>query len=325
MYNTDVKERFLREFETGAGRKAAAEVMFNATEPYESSMDSDICTLDKKDLQNVIDNIVGIRTTSKKLRLAILREYVRWCKDNNIPGAKDTIFEIKSTGLEKYKIQTVASPGHLQRYLDCICEKESEDTVDCVYRCFYWLAYSGIQESDALSVTSDNVDLEEMVIHYNGNQYPLYKEAIKAVRKCMTLTSFAYKHPNYIDKDLYKKRADGNMLLRGISNNQSITVMRVEMSHREKEKKFRSKADLNDQSIDLRLSYYRVWISGIFYKMYENERSCVKVDFMDEAGRFMNGKTYKLDSGRNTERAKQREIARNFKKDYERWKEAYSI
>lgn len=328
MFNEEVKNNFISEFTTSISRRHAAVVMFNAVEKFETKWGKDICTANKTELQSVIEEIIGLRRSSKKLRLSILKEYIHWCIDNHIEGATDDLFKIEDEdfGLQKIKRQMVANPQHLQRYLNCICESEKEETVDCIYRCFYWLAYSGLQEDDVFNIRSKDIDLEDMVIRYNNEEYPIYRESIPAFKNCINLTQFRYKHPNYsADKIIFKDRAPGDMLLRGIGSTKSIKAVRVDMSRRARNPKFKSKQDENDTSLDLKLSFYRVWLSGLFYRTYEAERAGMPADFLAVAEEFMEGKTYKLDSGRNTIGAKQRQLARDYLEDYNRWKEAYSI
>ena len=326
MYNTEIKTRFITEFSTSTARRHAATVMFNTLEPYEKKWGADFCTRSKEELQPVVSELVGFRTSSKKLRLTILKEYVRWCIKNQIDGAWDELFSIEELGLEKLKRQMVANPQHLQRYLNCICDAESEETVGCIYRCFYWLAYGGMKEEDVLDVVESEVDLTDMVVRHNGNEYPIYREAIPAFKNCVNLREFRYKHANYAaDKVVFKERASGDMLLRGISESKSIKAVRVEMSRRAKNPKFKSLEDESDKSLDLKLSFYRVWLSGLFYRTYEAERAGMPADFLAAAEEFMEGKTYKLDSGRNLIGAKQRQLANDYLEDYNRWKEAYSI
>lgn len=326
MYNTEIKTRFITEFSTSEARRHAATVMFNTLEPYEQKWGDDFCTRSKEELQPVVSELVGFRTSSKKLRLSILKDYVRWCIKNNVDGACDELLEIEELGLDKLKRQMVANPQHLQRYLNCICDAESEETVSCIYRCFYWLAYGGMDEDDVLDVVASDVDLLDMVVRHNGNEYPIYREAIPAFKNCVHLTQFRFKHSNYsADKVVYKERAGGNMLLRGLSETKSIKAVRVEMSRRAKNPKYKSISDVDDKSLELRLSFYRVWLSGLFYRTYEAERAGMPVDFMAAAEQFMEGKTYKLDSGRNLIGAKQRQLANDYLEDYNRWKEAYSI
>jgi len=265
----------------------------------------------------VVDGLVGFRARSKWMRLIILKDYVKWCIGMKVPGACDGMLKIETVGLEKVKHQTVANPLHLQRYLDSICEPESEETTDNIYRCFYWLAYGGVAEEDILSIKCSDVDLNNMVVRYNDTEVPIYREALPAFKNCVKLTQFVYKHPNY-DKLVYKDRADGDTLVRGIRSAPSIKAMRVELSRR-------SKAKMDEGKTDLKLSYFRVWISGLFYRMYERERAGMPVDFSAAAAQFMEGKTYKLDRGRNTPEAKKRQLTRDYLEDYERWKLAFAI
>lgn len=326
MYNTEIKTRFITEVITSASRRNLVTVMFNALEPHEKAWGADICTRNKEELQPVVSELVGFRTKSQRARMSALKAYVRWCIQNQIEGACDELFLIDELGLDKLKRQMVANPQHLQRYLNCICDAESEETVGCIYRCFYWLAYGGMQEEDVFDVVESDVNLEDMVVRHGGNEYPIYREAIPAFKNCVNLRQFRYKHANYsADKVVFKERASGNMLLRGISESKSIKAVRVEMSRRAKNPKFMSITDKDDKSLDLKLSFYRVWLSGLFYRTYEAERAGMPADFLAAAEQFMEGKTYKLDSGRNLIGAKQRQLASDYLEDYNRWKEAYSI
>lgn len=326
MYNAEVKERFISEFSTSTARRHMATVTFNTLEPYEKQWRSDFCTRSKEEIQPVVDEIVGFRMKSKSTRLSVLKAYVRWCIQNKIEDACSELFLIDEPGLEKLKRQTVANPQHLQRYLNCICDVESEETVGCIYRCYYWLAYGEMKEEDVLDVVASDVDLQDMVVRHGGSEYPIYREAIPAFKNCVNLTQFRYKHSNYSsDKIVFKERASGNMLLRGISETKSIKAIRVDMSRRAKNLKFRSAKDMNDSSLDLKLSFYRVWLSGLFYRTYEAERAGMPVDFLAASEQFMEGKTYKLDSGRNLIGAKKRQLANDYLEDYNRWKEAYLI
>lgn len=317
MYNEELKTKFVRGYTNSISTAEVCQTIFNAFEQYEVEWDADLCTRSAEELQPVVDNLVGFRARSKWMRLIILKDYVKWCIGMKVPGACDGMLKIETVGLEKVKHQTVASPLHLQRYLDSICEPESEETTDNIYRCFYWLAYGGVAEEDILSIKCSDVDLNNMVVRYNDTEVPIYREALPAFKNCVKLTQFVYKHPNY-DKLVYKDRADGDTLVRGIRSAPSIKAMRVELSRR-------SKAKMDEGKTDLKLSYFRVWISGLFYRMYERERAGMPVDFSAAAAQFMEGKTYKLDRGRNTPEAKKRQLTRDYLEDYERWKLAFAI
>lgn len=321
MYNAELKSRFISDFATSVSKRSVALALFNATEPYESKWDSDICTFRGDHLSFVVGEIVGFRVSSMRPRISVLKSYAKWCIENHVPGACSDMLYIEDVGDEKLKRQTVASPGHLQMYLNSICDKESDETTDSIYRCYYWLAYGGMEESDALAVTTDEVDFDRMIVTHCGEEYPIYRESLHAFRNCVRLESFRHMRANMpADHIIYRDRAAGNLLLRSTSV-PSAKTFRVEMSRRSKNLK--RSLDTN-KNLSLNLSFYRVWLSGIFYRVYELERCGVPADFTDTAERFISGKTYKF-SARQTMNTKRISIAEDYMQDYLRWKEVYSI
>lgn len=72
------------------------------------------------------------------------------------------------------------------------------------------------------------------------------------------------------------------------------------------------------------LSFYRVWMSGLFYRMYDRERAGIPIDFSEAATNFVSDRTYAL-NGRIKLEHKQNRIERDYMEDYQRWKLAFSI
>lgn len=318
MYNEHLKMKFIDEYTDSVSTSKVCKTIFNALETYEDGWGADLCTRSTEELQPVVDNIVGFRTRSKWMRLIILKDYVKWCIGTDVPNACDGMLGVTSIGLDKLRRQTVANPLHLQEYLDVIFNtKESEQTTENIYRCFYWLAYGGVFEKDILSIKCSDVDLQNMIVHYKDTVIPIYREAIPTFKNCVELTQFAFKHPGY-SKIIWKDRAPGDTLVRGIRSVPSLESIRVELSRRSYKKR-------KDKETDLKLSYYRIWISGIFYRAYEREIFGEEPNFDWVVSQQMEGKNYKLDSGRNTPDAKKRQLIRDFKEDYLRWKLAYKI
>lgn len=246
----------------------------------------------------------------------MLKDYVKWCIGvAKVPNACDGMLQITTVGLDKMRHQTVASPLHLQKYLDTICSPDSDKATDSIYRCYYWLAYGGVAEEDILKVKCSDVDFGNMVVHYNGTEIPIYREALAAFKNCAELTQFVYNHPNYT-KTVWKERVDGDTLVRGVRSNISLYSMRVEISRR---------AKMNEEKTGLRLSYFRTWISGVFYRAYERELIGDTPDFSAVAAAKMEGKVYKLESGRNTQESKKRKVVKDYMEDYQRWKLAFKI
>lgn len=315
MYNKSLKEKFVQYYTNSLSTEAVCNTIFNATEKYEVEWGADICTQKAEALQPAIDELVGFRARSKWMRLIILKDYVKWCIAMGVPDACDEMLKITTVGLEKIKRQTISSPAHLENYLNAICEPVGSKMVDNIYRCYYWLAYAGVKEDDILKVKCSDVDFSKMVIKYGDAEVPMYREAVPAFKNCVELTQFVLSHPLY-SNDVWRDRASGDTVVRGFSSKSSLTTMRVELSRRSKTKR-------DEGHTDLKLSYYRVWISGIFFRAFEDEQMGIEPDFSTAVSQRVEGKTYKLDSGRNTQEAKKRQLVNDYLEDYQRWKLAY--
>lgn len=317
MYNEELKTKFVQGYTKSIDTAKLCNRIFNATEKHEVELDADICTMSEQTLQPIIEDIVGFRSRSKWAQFIILKDYVLWCIAMGVPDACDGMLKINAVGLDKIRQQTVSSPLHLETYLNEICEPVEEKTTDNIYRCFYWLAYAGVKEEDILKIQIEDVDLSRMIVKYNDTEVPIYREAVPAFKNCMELSQFVYKHPIYsAGTVVWKDRCPGSTLVRGINSQISLKSMRVELSRR-------SKAKRDEGVTTLKLSYYRVWISGVFYRIYEKEQIGIKPDLSDVVSQQIEGKTYKLDSGRNTIEAKKRQLAHDYIEDYNRWKLAY--
>ena len=316
MYNEEQKVSFIKSYTGSLNTANVATTIFNALEKYEINWQADFCTRSKAELQPVIDEIVGLRTKSQWMTLIILKEYVKWCIAMKVPGACDGMLHVEAVGLDKIRHQMVSSPLHLQRYLDELFDPESEETIDNIYRCYFWMAYGGIDEEDTILITKEDINFEQMTITYKDTNVPIYREAIPAFRNAVSLTSFLYKHPNY-SKTIRRDRIGGDTIMRGIKAETKTFTMRTTLSKRN------IKA-VEEGLTDLRLSFYRVRMSGLFYRIYERERAGVPVDFSEAAMRAMAGKEYSI-KGRIKLEHKQNRMERDYMEDYQRWKLAFSI
>lgn len=88
-------------------------------------------------------------------------------------------------------------PKHLQAILDKSFHPLESETVDCVYRCYLWMAFAGMEEANALEVKVSEIDFGPMLIEHGGKSYEIYREAIPAFRMACEATEFMYEHPNY--------------------------------------------------------------------------------------------------------------------------------
>lgn len=333
MFNEEQKTRFITGYTHSLNTANVAVTIFNATEKYELAWNADLCTKSSEELQPMFDEIAGLRAKSKWMSLTILREYVRWCITMGIPDACDGMLHIETVGLDKIRKQMVANPMHLQSYLDTMFEKESEETIDNLFRCYFWMAYGGIDEDDTILVKTEDVDFSKMIIRYKTTTVPIYREAVPAFRNAAMLTDFNYIHTQSPRYEMRRDRIPGDTIMRGIKADAKILTMRTTISKRN------IKA-IKEGRMELQLSFYRVRMSGLFYRVYEMERADVPENpqsksanfsadarrniFSEAVRRTMSGKSYVL-SGRETIEHKHNRLLKDYMEDYERWKLAFSM
>ena len=324
MYNEAQKERFINELTYSISRQHDARRFFDTIEPFEEKWGGDICTRSVEDISSIAPKIFGLRNTSQTLRLVFLREYAKWCLDNNIPGATDSAFHIDSAGADVFRTKMVTNPRHLQRYMDLVFEPEDRMTIDNTLRAYLWLAFFGMYEEDALRVKASDVHFDGMYIRFDGDDYVMCVESLKAIRNCVTATEFAVKNPTYISEQRYKKRSDGDILLRGTNSPlRNTKEIRAELSRKTARLATKEVNPENEEIKRMRLTYTRVQLSGVFYRIYEFEQSGGEMDFLTVADWYMQDKEYHVSSGRNTIEMVRRKIAKSLKVDYERWKDAF--
>lgn len=312
MYNDEIKQKFICSHTCSVAGREKYKRLFEVTEQYEREYNKDLCQMNSEELSSAFNKFCGLKTNSVYTRVVDLNAYLNWCIEN-VEWSNKTIPELHIDIVDKMRKMTVVNPMHLQKYLDSVFDKEDELSISNVYRCYYWLGYSGCKEEDAIKVRSCDVDLTSMVFRVGDSEYPIYREGIKAISNCVKLSSFKYLHPNYT-KSSFRPRADGDLILRGIKTGFSLSSFRVAVNMKIKEA-------LNSGRTDIKMSYQRAMMSGIYYRIYQLEQMGVEPDFMDVAADFMRGKEYNLSSGRNLIGAKQRKIAKDYLNDYNCWKQ----
>lgn len=311
MYNEERKEKFITNY-TGSPKSAYyVRAIFKKFEPYEEDVwHEDLCMQSKEVLEPIINSQTGARMESAERALIVLKEYVKWCARNSIQTS-DGVFGVRVDVVEAVKEQMVASPLHLQKKLDELFNNEDEQTMDCLYRAYIWMAYAGLTDTEALEVEVNEVDLSDLVIRHNEKVYQLYKEAKKTFEQACNLTQFKYKHKNY-DTALVNPRVPGTKLMRGIKSD----VMKLST--------LRSVITKKTAANDMKLSYKKIFYSGIFYRVYENERAGEDISFADYVADVLERNDYALNKNRTINKITNQMI-RALEIDYDRWKCAFSI
>ncbi len=317
MYNSKIKKRFIEEKKLSKGITEKCRIMFDEFEPYEKEWGKDLCAVEAEKIKPVFSNLAGTRSAVIKAKYKYLKMYAEWCIDNNIKGACRDILDMDVLTVNKMEKITVTSPTHLQKFFNSIFDPEIKKRIDNVYRCVLWLAYMGVPKEEVLNIKTSEVDLKQMVLIHNDIEYPIYRESVPAFINCIHLNSFYYIHPKYsTTRQFTKPRAEGDTLIRGYANYASFQILTVQIS------KLLARA-INEEKTDLKLSYYRVWISGLFYRMYQDEMMGIPPDFTNAAMEFMEGKDYKLDKTTMSLDSKCKRVAKNYLEDYKIWKSVF--
>ena len=334
MYNPDLKKRFITETYKKDSIMALAKVVFKSVAKYENDWGSDFCTRNSDEIEPVLENILGMRVSSKWIIVNILKDYIEWCIKDKYNGAIDGMkdIDIDTSGYEKIKQQMVSNPIQLQKYFDEIFRPESDETIDIIYRCYLWMAYMGIPEEDALNVKSNDIDFNIMKIKYGDKDAPIYFESLPAFRGAVALSSFYYRHPNYESAKL-NDRITGDMILRGVEGKNRIKEDIDKYNIRSVvSRKFSDKENI--KKTGKKLSFYRIWISGLFYRMYEHERAGNEVDFTNTAKDDINKPRldqdgnpvqYKFNHSMDNERQRISRKINDYTEDYNRWKYVFGI
>lgn len=310
MYNADWKIEFIRSYTESINVANRTKMVFEKTAQYENELGLDICQFSVEDLERLLKMVSGVKDRSADTIVLLLRKYAKWCLDNRKPGASNAIESVYTDGFEAIRRRMVSGPLHLQRYLDGVFKPESDQTIDNVYRCFYWLAFSGVPEVDSVSILAHDIDFENMCIHYKGQDLPIYREAIPALKNAAFLDEFIHIRDRYTTAI---KRTNSGTLLRGVKSDTTISTLRNKVS-------VYSRNAYESGKVGVRVSYKTALTSGVFYREYERERAGFTPDFSWITKASMDGKSYALAKEKQLEI-----IKRRYSIDYNRWKIAFSI
>lgn len=305
MFNEERKMKFLSETRETTGYGIS---IFNATSKAEEEHGKDLCELDVDTIQSIFETNFGVRKRATESSTAFMQSYVKWCSDNGFPTS-NSVFELEVDVSQKIKRTMVASPMHLASIMDQVFTPVESKTIDCLYRCYLWMVYSGLRESDTVEVNVDDVDLDTSIIQFGGKSFDIYNEARAAFRMACTATEFVYIHPNYTTTI---NRFPGERLIRGVrTDSMQLKTIRPIVSKK-----------LSKHGLDLSLRLIR--LSGIFYKAFDAERSGFGVNFDDAVIEQL--QSTKRTYNKNYTRGKVvNMIMRDYLNDYERWKKAFTV
>lgn len=271
MYNGELKEKFIASYTEKISVGTFCRRLFEFTTPYEEKWGADLCTRGSKDIEMIVAEASGTSSQSLSDNLRTIKQYIRWCVSQGTPNACEEALEIKSVASNKIKTTTVTSPSHLQRYLNNVFDEEDKDTTDVVLRTYFWLAYAGIGLDDIVKIKKDDVSFEDMVVRYNGISYPIYREGLKAIRKCITLEYVNVFRPNKVEPVIVQ-RFESDVLMRGTRGELPKKTILETVSRKQR-------IAIDGGKTNMRVGFFGAWISGLFFRIYMDELSGIPADF----------------------------------------------
>lgn len=318
MYNDNLKMRFIRWYARTPRARKTANAAFSAMKPYEEAWGADLSTKSQEVLQPVIDGLIqtkGFPSGSRYTALMTLKAYALWYLNLGIAGACDGMLRVEVEGVQQTRKKMVANPMHLQSYLDILFKPENAEEVDNIYRCYGWLLYGGIKKEDALLVKTSDVDFSNLQIAYQDTHVPIYPAAVPALINAAQLEDFVYEHPKYREK-IRRKRVPGDTLIRGFKAD-FLDEAQLQAAYARKRREATNLGLTN-----ARLTFANIWLSGLFYRMCQQEQVGGIVDFSATVVEHMDGREYTVTSDRNLDQITKK-IINSYSEHYQQWKLAF--
>ncbi len=205
---------------------------------------------------------------------------------------------------EKYKNSMISSPEHLASVFKYNFDPIWMRTIDCLYRCFWWMAFAGVPSKYATSILKSEVNTKTRKIRHKGEVYIIPDAAIAVFDIAVEADAFNYTHPLYI-KAVKRERVKSSYLMSGFRNTQ--------MGFRYADKLCR----MLTKEKGFYLTYERIYLSGVFYRVLQAEQEGTKPDFRWLAEEQLEEKNQPY----NEEALKLK--IRNLKNKYKKWKRVF--
>lgn len=309
MYNEELKRRFIQECCDNKSTANRAARLFSRAEKFETIWERDICTVPEDMLSDALQAITSARLGTQTADMSVLKKYARWCIDNSVPDACKGLLKNQDIGYDKLRSTMVESPKQLQDYMDKAFPPISDCRADNLCRGLFWLAYMGFEDHEAAEISVEHIDLKNASIYYNDRVFRIYDEAIPAIRYLCSANSFFYDYKKY---ESVIERAAGTQILRGV---RSGTGVNTDSIGRLAARRISAASEASGEKIVLRYNSLR--LSGIFYKMLEEESCTGQVD-TEKYLRTYFANAEQLDAKRRDRKLLELDT------DYRRWKVAFN-
>lgn len=329
MFHDELKNEFLAEFENSPSTLKLLRNVFIALEQSEERAGTDFCLFTIERIDEIVPSIVGIRKDSAEVILSHLRKYVRWCASRGI-RVSNALDQFRLDLSQKVRSCYVRSPEHLKFVLDHVFGNLADNDIEYIYRSYLWLAYMGVEEEDAALITMHDLDFEKMTLTFRETQTQLYNESAEDLQNACSMTEF---HEVKGSTLRVMPRAAGDQILRGKVSRKTLpesieTTFRQTVSKCFARIRDRQLADAHvpPDLLSVNLSYKRIYLSGIFYRAYDQEKLGHSPDFgAVAAAKYERNKHGYNHSQVWTDKKARYALSKGFSDDYESWKRAFNL
>ena len=170
------------------------------------------------------------------------------------------------------------------------------------------------------------MNIGSLMLNHNGEDYPLTPESLETFQFCaqedlIYMTDAAHPQGGFSPRK-------GSVLLLSSTKTEQYTPQTLKHAFCRDNKNACDKREgsvpgKNQLQILPRLSYFRIWLSGVFYRTFEAERAGVAPDFSEFADRYVVEKKRNPDLSTEGKRARVITVNCEMKRDYELWKDAF--
>ena len=320
MYNEQLKEAFIE------SRKEVNKSFFEVFEKFEKKEGVDLCQLSTASAKEGLSEYAGFRSSNGDNYSSHLKQYCIFCENEGLDINREllSVGGLDLTpGARKY---LVSSPKQLYETMNESFWAPEHQTLDCLYRCFLWCAFSGVPYEDIKKVATarrDALDIDKRTIVINDITYELYEESIEDFKNLKYMEEYKIIHPSYA-KVVWKQRVFSMFLFRGQDNARSNKTGYASTNTLLSAIKLKQ----NKSNTKKVLRYKNVYISGIFYRAYQAEQCGLEPDFSKYFWRDSEQRALApLKPGQKPDKSRKRLLQsyRFMRRDYETWKNAFNL
>lgn len=349
MYNEEQKQKFING-QTKESSKELALRFFTMMQDVEEEHGKDVAVFDDNEMQTLFEGRFGMRKSSKKVAISLVQRYIRWCKENGLEARGNEVLTVDIDNTTGLREKMVASPIDLKRVLDDYFDEAKYQTADVVLRTFLWLAFIGVEDRDSIRIKCQDVDVVNLGLRYKGEIYELPRESREdflAARNLEFFNRMVMDHTRVMPSRGNKttdvhinnhtiQREPGDLLLRmtvPITSDTLVKTMRprVNFAFRKRNAEL---IESGKKSLCRYLSYNRVWLSGVYYRVFEQERAGCGTNFTEIAVGIVKKKRAEeiTERGKESEQIGLSEYSKQIsytqlqlEEDYRRWKQAFLV